>query len=118
MREKPIIPQARQLARIGIQGVPTLFIDAGEKAWWRFIEFFTANIRNKNTREAYGRAVVVRERGADYVLQVKGNQEHLEEDIIGAFAALDEASAQERVEQGMDIFETHDSKHGRKEYRC
>jgi predicted transposase YbfD/YdcC len=63
-------------------------------------------------------ATVVRERGADYVLQVKGNQEHLEEDIIGAFAALDEASAQERVEQGMDIFETHDSKHGRKEYRC
>lgn len=30
---------------------------AGEKAAWRFIEFFTANIRNKNTRTAYGQAV-------------------------------------------------------------
>jgi predicted transposase YbfD/YdcC len=50
-------------------------------------------------------ATEVRERGADYVLQVKGNQEHLEEDIIDAFAAMDEAS------------ETRDSKHGRKEYR-
>ena len=38
--------------------VPALFLDAGEKASWRVIEFFTANIRNKNTREAYARAVV------------------------------------------------------------
>jgi integrase/recombinase XerD len=30
---------------------------AGEKAAWRFIEFFTANIRNKNTRTAYAQAV-------------------------------------------------------------
>jgi site-specific recombinase XerD len=58
MTEEPIIPQARQLASVGIHGVPALFVDAGEKAWWRFVEFFTANIRNKNTREAYGRAVV------------------------------------------------------------
>jgi predicted transposase YbfD/YdcC len=63
-------------------------------------------------------ATEVRERGADYVLQVKGNQEHLEEDIMGAFAAMDEASPQERAEQGLDVFETNDSKHGRKEYRC
>lgn len=57
MTENDAIPKARQLTRIGIQGVPALFLDAGEKAWWKFIEFFTARIRNRNTREAYGRAV-------------------------------------------------------------
>ena len=32
-------------------------MDAGEPTAKRFLEFFTANIRNPNTREAYGRAV-------------------------------------------------------------
>ena len=27
-----------------------------ERAAWRFLEFFTVNIRNKNTRAAYGQA--------------------------------------------------------------
>ena len=36
---------------------PALIAAAGERASRRFIEFFTANIRNKNTREAYARAV-------------------------------------------------------------
>ena len=31
---------------------------AGKKAVKRFFEFFTANIRNKNTRDAYRRAIV------------------------------------------------------------
>jgi predicted transposase YbfD/YdcC len=62
-------------------------------------------------------AMEVRERGADYVLQAKGNQEHLEEDIIDAFAATDEASDQGRGEQAVDVFETNDCKHGREEYR-
>jgi predicted transposase YbfD/YdcC len=62
-------------------------------------------------------AAEIRGRGANFVLQVKGNQEHLEEDIIGAFAALDEASAKERAKQGIDIYETLDSKQGRKECR-
>ena len=35
-----------------------LFSDAGEDAWRRLIEFFTANVRNINTRQAYVRAVV------------------------------------------------------------
>jgi integrase/recombinase XerD len=30
---------------------------AGEQASWRFVEFFAANIRNKNTRQAYAHAV-------------------------------------------------------------
>lgn len=37
--------------------LPTLVIDAGKPTAKRFVEFFTANIRNANTREAYGRAV-------------------------------------------------------------
>ena len=36
--------------------VPALFMDAGSDAVRRFIEFFTANIRNRNTRAAYARA--------------------------------------------------------------
>lgn len=36
--------------------VPAVIADAGERASKRFVEFFTANIRNKNTRMAYARA--------------------------------------------------------------
>src|ERR1700728_149965 len=36
--------------------VPALVADAGDAAGWRYVEFFTANIRNPNTRRAYARA--------------------------------------------------------------
>jgi hypothetical protein len=36
--------------------VPALIAAAGNCAAWRFIEFFTVNIRNANTRAAYSRA--------------------------------------------------------------
>jgi site-specific recombinase XerD len=36
--------------------IPTLIVDAGEQAAWRYVDFFTANIRNPNTRRAYARA--------------------------------------------------------------
>jgi site-specific recombinase XerD len=36
--------------------LPALITQAGERAAWRFLEFFTVNIRNKNTRAAYGQA--------------------------------------------------------------
>jgi site-specific recombinase XerD len=36
---------------------PALIAAAGESAKLRFIEFFTANIRNRNTRRAYAQAV-------------------------------------------------------------
>ena len=36
--------------------IPRLIADAGEDAISRFLEFFAATIRNKNTREAYARA--------------------------------------------------------------
>jgi hypothetical protein len=36
--------------------VPALIAGAGDRAAWRFLEFFTVNIRNANMRAAYGRA--------------------------------------------------------------
>lgn len=36
--------------------VPVLIAEVGEQASWRFLEFFTVNIRNKNTRAAYARS--------------------------------------------------------------
>jgi site-specific recombinase XerD len=36
--------------------VPALIADLGDEAAWRYVEFFTANIRNLNTRRAYARA--------------------------------------------------------------
>ena len=37
--------------------VPSIISDAGERARNRFVEFFTANIRNRNMRAAYAHAV-------------------------------------------------------------
>ncbi len=36
--------------------LPALIAGAGNQTSWRFLEFFTVNIRNANTRAAYGRA--------------------------------------------------------------
>jgi len=59
-------------------------------------------------------AAKVRERGADYVLAVKGNQEHLEEDVVAYFAALDEGDKRPRRRSRA----TQESKgHGRVETR-
>ena len=50
--------------------VPALIADLGDEAAWRYVEFFTADIRNPNTRRAYARACnrffpVVRESWSD-----------------------------------------------------
>jgi site-specific recombinase XerD len=47
-----------ELARreTGTLCLPAMIAGAGERAEWRFVEFFTVNIRNPNTRAAYGRA--------------------------------------------------------------
>jgi len=37
--------------------LPALIAEAGERAAWRFVEFFAVNIRNRNTRAAYAQAV-------------------------------------------------------------
>jgi len=51
------LPARRDLLRAGFAQLPAAIERAGERAAWRFIEFFTANIRNKNTRAAYAHAV-------------------------------------------------------------
>jgi site-specific recombinase XerD len=44
-------------SRVGIDGLPRIIAAAGEGASRRFVEFFVATIRNKNTRLAYARSV-------------------------------------------------------------
>lgn len=58
MSTEVVILPPRQLARIGFESLPPVIARAGEDATRRFVEFFTANIRNKNTRKAYVRALV------------------------------------------------------------
>jgi predicted transposase YbfD/YdcC len=62
-------------------------------------------------------ACKIRERGADYVLAVKANQEHLEEDIIDHFATWDESAEQGRRTEEAPTWTTTDNSHGRKERR-
>ncbi len=42
--------------RRALNVVPALIADLGDEAAWRYVEFFTANIRNPHTRRAYARA--------------------------------------------------------------
>ena len=62
MAQKPIIltdqiipPPA--LVRAGLDMLPAAIAARGERAGRRFVEFFTATLRNRNTRMAYARAV-------------------------------------------------------------
>lgn len=66
-----IEPSSLQPGSSGLT-VPAVIAAAGDKAAWRFVEFFTANIRNPNTRAAYARAVAglctwCDERGYDFL---------------------------------------------------
>ncbi|HKU28115.1 MAG TPA: tyrosine-type recombinase/integrase [Candidatus Sulfotelmatobacter sp.] len=45
------------LIRAGLDALPAIIRAQGQRASRRFIEFFTATIRNRNTRMAYARAV-------------------------------------------------------------
>jgi integrase/recombinase XerD len=45
-----------KIAAVGIH-IPVTIAGAGERASYRFLEFFTARIRNPHTRRSYGRAV-------------------------------------------------------------
>jgi hypothetical protein len=47
------------LMRAGIGALPSSILSRSERAGRRFIEFFTANIRNRNTRLAYARGQTV-----------------------------------------------------------
>jgi hypothetical protein len=55
LSEEIIPPPA--LVRAGLETLPAIIRAQGERAGRRFIEFFTATIRNRNTRMAYARAV-------------------------------------------------------------
>lgn len=46
-----------QLATLETIPAPSLITSAGDHAAYRFLEFFTAQIRNPNTRRAYAKAV-------------------------------------------------------------
>ena len=59
--------------------VPALIADAGARASHRFIQFFTANIRNPNTREAYARAI-------NAFLAWCGDEAHFQLDMIEPIA--------------------------------
>jgi Phage integrase, N-terminal SAM-like domain len=45
---------ARSVPEVAL--IPSMVADAGESAAWRYVDFFTSNIRNPNTRRAYRRA--------------------------------------------------------------
>ena len=45
-----------QLVRMVSSTLPALITAAGDRSAVRFLEFFTANIRNPHTRRAYARA--------------------------------------------------------------
>jgi hypothetical protein len=58
-RELAVIPAEplplAMLAGIGQVVIPATVADAGDSAAYRFFEFFTAGLRNPNTRRAYFR---------------------------------------------------------------
>lgn len=58
MTEKPPALSAKTKVAVAhtLSVVPALVADASEQASWRYVEFFSANIRNANTRRAYARA--------------------------------------------------------------
>jgi site-specific recombinase XerD len=51
-----LVPMKRQALAVRDMAVPAVIADAGDHAAKRFLEFFAATIRNKNTRLAYYRA--------------------------------------------------------------
>lgn len=55
-QSKPPTPAIRAQPR-GVENLPSLILNAGDDAVTRFLEFFVASIRNKNTREAYARSI-------------------------------------------------------------
>src|SRR3954447_8283118 len=52
-----VLPPMNQLATLATANAPALITAAGERAAYRFLEFFTPQIRNPHTRRAYVRAV-------------------------------------------------------------
>jgi integrase/recombinase XerD len=51
------LSEAAELSAVGPAQLPNLIVRAGDRAARRFVEFFAATIRNRNTRSAYAQAV-------------------------------------------------------------
>jgi len=51
-----VLDQSTIVKHDAVGVVPAMIAALGEQASWRYIEFFTANIRNPHTRRAYARA--------------------------------------------------------------
>jgi integrase/recombinase XerD len=51
------LPERSAIFQVGSTQLPNLILRAGDHAARRFVEFFTATIRNRNTRAAYAQAV-------------------------------------------------------------
>jgi predicted transposase YbfD/YdcC len=62
-------------------------------------------------------AAMIHGKGGDYILAAKGNQEHLEEDVMAAFAAVDDRRDQGQAGDVPTVHESADDDHGRAEQR-
>lgn len=82
MDDQHLVPASRQLDAFTARQVPRLFREGGEQSWRRFVEFFTANIRNRNTRQAYLRAIT---RFADWCERHKLSLEQLSPPLVAAY---------------------------------
>jgi site-specific recombinase XerD len=79
--------------------VPALIAARGEAASWRYVEFFTANIRNPNTRRAYARACAAFFRWCDARgLTLAGIRPH---DVGAHVEALQRTAAAPSVKQSL-----------------
>lgn len=82
MTKTPLLAGPASLTRVGFSRMPRLITNAGERATKRFVEFFTANIRNKNTRLAYAQAVG---RFADWCDKRRFSLEMIEPVVVAAY---------------------------------
>lgn len=82
MAKSLVTVSTTSLGRIGFSSLPRLITNAGERATKRFVEFFTANIRNKNTRLAYAQAVG---RFADWCEKRKFDLDMIEPVVVAAY---------------------------------
>ena len=57
LTDAEVVAAPPALIRAGLETLPAAIAAAGAHTSERFIEFFTANIRNRNTRMAYALAV-------------------------------------------------------------
>lgn len=57
MKKGIVARPSKELSRLGLDALPAAILGTGQDGVRRFLEFFTATIRNKNTRLAYAQAV-------------------------------------------------------------